>query len=145
MRPLIAAVAATAALSLHPASAAAPGAGTVATYASGFFRPNIGIVAAGNCTYAGISLQGNAASVSVVPGNEESLTITCTLRNASGSTIVTAHGSGVNTARAVQTIIGGQVPTTICIEIVATSRAAGVPTATGSQCLPVLPGNVVVS
>lgn len=145
MRPLIAAVAATAAMSLNPANAAAPGAGTAVAYATGFFRPTIGIVAVGECTYAGISLQGVAASVSVVPGNEQTITITCTLRNAAGSTIVTAYGSGTNTARAAQTILGGQVATTICTTVTATSRAAGVPTASGSACAPVLPGNVVVS
>ena len=142
--PLLAAAAATAAL-VNPATAAAPGAGSAVAYATGFFRPTIGIVAVGECTYAGISLQGVAASVSVIPGNEATITITCTLHNAAGSTIVTAYGSGVNTARAVQTIIGGQVATRICTTVTATSRAAGVPTATGSACSVVVPGNVVVS
>lgn len=142
--PLVAAVAATVAL-VSPATAAAPGAGTAVAYATGFFRPTIGIVAVGDCTYAVTSLQGNAASVSVVPGNEATITITCTLHNAAGSTILTAYGSGTNTARAVATVLGGQVATRICTKVTATSRASGVPTATGTACAAVVPGNVVAS
>lgn len=141
MRSLFAAVAATAALSVNPASAAAPGAGTVATQATSFFRPTIGIVAAGSCTYAGFTLTGAAVAATVPPGDEGSLTITCSLRNSFGSQIGSASGSGINEATGTSTVIGGQVATSICITLTATSLRAGVPTATETACAAVLPGN----
>jgi hypothetical protein len=141
-RPLLAAVAATIALSVNPAHAAAPGAGTAVAYATGFFRPNSGIVAVGTCTYAGYTLAGTAVALGVLPGNEDSLTITCSLRNAYGSQIGSTTGSGVNEASTTSTVIGGDVATTICATLTATSRAPGVPAAYGSMCAPVLPGNV---
>lgn len=143
MRPLIAAVAATAALSLNPANAAAPGVGTVAVSDTAFFRPGIGIVTAGECTYAVTSLKGDAVAVTVVPGNEQSVTISCSLRNAAGTQILSAYGTGTNRATATTTVLGGQVPVTICATVTATSSAAGVPTASATACNPVAPGNLL--
>lgn len=142
MRPLIAAVAATAALSLNPASAADLGVGTTAVHGTSFFRPGIGIVAAGECTYAVTTLKGDAVSVTVVPGDERSVTISCSLLNAAGSTILSGSGTGTNRATVTRTVLGGQVPVTICATLTATSYAPGVPAINETTCAAVLPGNL---
>ncbi|HWL35937.1 MAG TPA: hypothetical protein VNQ77_07065 [Frankiaceae bacterium] len=142
MRPLIAAVAATAALSLNPASAADLGVGTAAVADAGFFRPGIGIAGAGECTYAVTTLKGEAVSMTIAPGDEKSVTISCSLRNAAGSTILSGYATGTNHASVTRTVLGGQVPVTICTTFTAESWRAGVPTIGGTTCAAVLPGNL---
>ena len=145
-RSLLAAVAATVALLVSPASAAQPGAGTAAVTASRSFRPGIAIVAVGECTYAGYTLSGVATATSTPPGTLTALSLSCTLHSVSGAQIGAASASaplaGVNeVVIGATTVIGGGIATQICATVSATSSHNGVGTVTETSCGPVLPGN----
>lgn len=148
MRPPL--IAALAALALVPSTsyATGPGAGTVAMAATMSFRPGIGIVVAGTCTYAGLTLSGEAASATfAVPGQEAFTEIECDIYDAAGLIDGFVGTSGGNhVAVSTRYPLGGRTPTRICGRVRADSLANGVPTATSAYtCLPVVPGPVAVS
>lgn len=145
MRILLAATLAAAAFALPAAPADAvgtPGAAVLPLAATDFFRPTNGVVAAGSCTYAGAVLAAEAASVSVIPGSEISVQISCVLYNAYGGQVGSV-GAGPQryVAASATVVLPASTPALLCGSITGTASNWG--PATASSCIAVVPGGVL--
>lgn len=137
--------AALAALALVPSTASADaGAGVVAMAAHSFFRPGVGLVAAGACAYTGTILTGAATAVAVPSGTPRSVHVHCDLLNASGGVIGQVDASGGVYALESQLVQSTQTPVRVCGRVTAYHPTWIHPAVSGDTCAPVLPGNVAV-
>jgi hypothetical protein len=139
---LATALAAVAAVPSAPANAVGtPGAAFLPLAATDFFRPNVGVVALGSCSYAGAVLAAEGASISVLPGSEISVEVSCDLYDAYGRNV--GHVSGPPqryvTAGAI-VVLPVNTPVTLCGSITGTASNWG--PAYNSGCTAVVPGNL---
>ena len=146
MRTLLAA-ATLAAVSLVPAApataAGTPGAGAVVIPLADFFRPTNGIVAVGSCQYAGAVLAAEAVSVTVLPGSEQYVQITCEIYDRFGNVVGRAAAGPQRYVAATATVVlPANTPVRICGYLAADGTNWG--PVSGSSCAAVVPGELII-